>query len=886
MEMQANMTNDELRKANETIEKLNASYRAFIARSTDAILILDRNKAILFANAATEELFGENLSELPEKLADLPTTKDEAAEITIQHGDGEPTIAEVHVSDTIWEDKNAYILSLRNVSQSRQGGECSQDIAKRELAEEALRETEEKYRILTNILNIGVYRNTPGDEGKFIDMNTAHTRIFGYRNKEELLSANVSELYQYPEDRKRFSERLSRVGFADEELKLKKKDGTLIICQVTAVANRDEEGNVLYFDGIVQDISERKQREVELQESREKYRVLVENANEAVLVAQDGMLKFVNHKAMEITGHSESELTEKPFADFIHPDDREIIEERYRKRVSGEELPPIHLFRIIDRNKSIRWMEINSALISWMGKSATLSMLADITERRRTEEALKESEKKYRLLVENANASIVMVDLNGIFTMLNNEAAAGIGGKPGDFIGKSLYDVFPEELANEYMKSAHQVAESRKGLFKQSRMDLPAGEKWFSSNVQPIVESDSSIFSVLVISQDITEYKQADQALQESLERENVALKALQESREREMLALTQGRAEIVDTILHNIGNAINSVTIGIGTAQELVDNKLTHYLSSLGKAVAEHQDNFSDYVANDTQGQKVAPFIIALADDLAMRDEKLAKSVNRVSERAEHISEVIRTMRSVSSKPYRKDIVLKKAIADAVTVLQDSVDRRGIVVITDCDGAPEEIRIQESQFHQMLVNFIKNSIEAIDDLKESEDIKESLSLFRIKSALYSDLNAGNISEALRGSFKRNGLLLSGSARISLISSGNKWLISDKKGIYTREYTIEREDGKLYVYLPFIKIKCYSESGTLILQVIDSGIGIEQGMLEIVFRSKYTTKETGTGLGLHSAANFVKGGNGHIQALSDGLGKGATMRVELPLGEE
>jgi len=81
---------------------------------------------------------------------------------------------------------------------------------------------------------------------------------------------------------------------------------------------------------------------------------------------------------------------------------------------------------------------------------------------------------------------------------------------------------------------------------------------------------------------------------------------------------------------------------------------------------------------------------------------------------------------------------------------------------------------------------------------------------------------------------------------------------------------------------PFIKIKCYLESGSFILEVTDNGIGVEKDKLDAIFRSGYTTKDSGSGLGLHLIANFVGGCGGQIEALSDGIGKGATMRIALP----
>ena len=267
---------------------------------------------------------------------------------------------------------------------------------------------------------------------------------------------------------------------------------------------------------------------------------------------------------------------------------------------------------------------------------------------------------------------------------------------------------------------------------------------------------------------------------------------------------------EIVDTLLHNIGNAINSVTIGIGTVYEnLVKNRLTSRLRALADAIEGHQDDFGDYVTNHPQGQKVAPFIMGLADDFAIQEKKLTEIVGRVQDRAEHIADIVRMQRSLGkSSMYRKDIKLRQAINDAITVLAESIRKRDIEVHVECNNTPEEIRTQESQFHQMLVNLIKNSVEAIDELAASIGLSEP---------------------------------------------------------------------------PSIKIRCNVKLTSFILEVMDNGIGIEKDKFAVIFEGDYTTKESGSGLGLHSIANFVDGWNGKIYPLSDGLGKGATIRVILPL---
>ena len=270
--------------------------------------------------------------------------------------------------------------------------------------------------------------------------------------------------------------------------------------------------------------------------------------------------------------------------------------------------------------------------------------------------------------------------------------------------------------------------------------------------------------------------------------------------------AFAQGRLEIVETILHNIGNAINSVTVGLHVLQEnLVGNRLIHRFSALADMVKVHQADWVDFIKNDPKGQQVLPFVIALAADFADQNKKVTETLERVNERATHIIDIIRTQRS-SNQPsmVRKNIDLQQAIWSAVKLQQDSIDKRGIQAHVDCENAPQEIQIQESQFHQMLVNLLRNSIEAIDELIQSGGLNET---------------------------------------------------------------------------PRIKIKAYTDEDFLYLDVTDNGIGITEQNLKLIFTAGYTTKESGTGLGLHSSANFVIGSGGKIYSLSDGIGKGTTMRI-------
>ena len=143
---------------------------------------------------------------------------------------------------------------------------------------------------------------------------------------------------------------------------------------------------------------ERTQAEEALLESEKKYRLVVDNANEGIVVTQDGMLKFANPSIVEFTGYSENSLKAQSFLEYIHPDDREMVIEHHLKRLSGEEIPRQYSFRMIDRNGHTRWIRNNGVLIEWEGRPATLNFLLDHTERKKAIDALAESEEKIRAL--------------------------------------------------------------------------------------------------------------------------------------------------------------------------------------------------------------------------------------------------------------------------------------------------------------------------------------------------------------------------------------------------------------------------------------------------------------------------------------------------------
>jgi PAS domain S-box-containing protein len=145
----------------------------------------------------------------------------------------------------------------------------------------------------------------------------------------------------------------------------------------------------------------RRKAEKALRQSEKNYRMVVENANEAIIVAQEGKIPFANKKIMEITGYAEEELTSRSFTDLIHPDDRDRVGANYLRRQRGEEVPQVYSLRALDKNGNLKWAEVKEIPFSWKGHPAILYFLKDITDYKVTEELLQK-----RLAIEKLVAEI------------------------------------------------------------------------------------------------------------------------------------------------------------------------------------------------------------------------------------------------------------------------------------------------------------------------------------------------------------------------------------------------------------------------------------------------------------------------------------------------
>ncbi len=256
-----------------------------------------------------------------------------------------------------------------------------------------------------------------------------------------------------------------------------------------------------------------RQAEEALRESEEKYRDLVEKANDWILVVQDGTAKFVNQRSKELLGYLPEELIDTQWSNYVPRDELPKLIRRYEKRLAGEQVESIYETSLLHKDGSRVEVEVNASLITYEGKPAVLIIIRNISERKRAEEALKKSEERFRMLTECSNDVIYTVRPDGIVTYVSPRIMH--------------FDYAPEEVVSqdflqfvvpnhrEYVRQEFARALSGGGMF-------PTAFQWLRKDGQPqwvevvgrtLYDESGHPVIQIGVGRDITERKRVEEVL-------------------------------------------------------------------------------------------------------------------------------------------------------------------------------------------------------------------------------------------------------------------------------------------------------------------------------------------------------------------------------------
>ena len=400
---------DLLQKNNETRQAWGESVEKFHAitnTATDAIVLMDDQGRISYWNPAAEAMFGYSSMEAMGRELHILIAPIEYHE-SYRYGFEEfkNSGQGIAIGNTLeflalHKDGTRFPIevstSALKIKDTWHAAGIIRDISDRKKAEDALRDSEAKYRSLVNNVNIGIYRNTGDPNGIFLQANPAIAKMFGYETVEDFMNIHTADLYENAEERQKFVDKIDKYGLVrNEELKLKKKDGTLIFGSVTAKVQYAEDGSIAWIDGVIEDITERKKAEEELRQSEEKYRDLVENLNDVVYsVDSNGFITYISPNVANILGFSSSELTGVHFTKIVYKDDIERIRERFLELITSGRIVPSE-YRMNMKSGGFRWVRTSSRpVFDDKGNIESISgVLMDITVTKQIQEQLLHSQK-------------------------------------------------------------------------------------------------------------------------------------------------------------------------------------------------------------------------------------------------------------------------------------------------------------------------------------------------------------------------------------------------------------------------------------------------------------------------------------------------------------
>jgi PAS domain S-box-containing protein len=516
--------------AEKALRESEARYRVVAETASDAIMTIDESTKILFANPAAEKIFGYRLSELigssltklvPEYsshlygsgIADYPFDPSQrqvglkAVSVPGLHKDGHEVPLEISFGQVLIDGKRVFTAVVR-------------DVTERQRAEAALQKQNEEYRLLFDSNPCPMYVCAE-DTLEFLAVNDAAVSHYGY-TREEFLKMTVLDI-RPPEEVPLL---LSYVAAHPERYlaagtwKHTRKDGSLIDVDVNW-QKLDFAGRPAYMV-MANDITEQKQAEIAVRESEERYRELFENANDIIYTHDlKGNFTSLNKSGERVTGYSREEALKMNIVNVLAPDYVDTAQQMLARKAQ-DKVSTVYELEIIAKGGRRLALEVSTRLIYAGGSPVGVQGIArDITARKGTEEALKDSEEKFRSIVETTNEWIWAIDLAGKHTYTNPAIEHILGYTVEEVLGVDVFEFLHPEDRKEFEKLLPQSIREQRGwtglVLRWKHKD--EGYRYLESNGLPVLDPAGKLVGYRGADRDITERKLAEDALAQQAER-------------------------------------------------------------------------------------------------------------------------------------------------------------------------------------------------------------------------------------------------------------------------------------------------------------------------------------------------------------------------------
>jgi PAS domain S-box-containing protein len=729
-----------------------------------------------------------------------------------------------------------------------------------------VRRSEERHRALFEQSKDPIYMSTR--EGRFIDVNGSMCDLFGY-TKEEMVETDVGKICVNPADHMKFQQDIEAEGAVrDYEMRFRKRDGVELECLITAGLQLGDDGSVVGYQGIIRDVTERKQMVEALRYSEETYRTIVEEIEEGYYeVDLAGNYIFVNNAACRQFGYSKEELIGMNYRAIIPKENVESVYKAWNKVYRTGEPLKLYPFAGIRKDGTQIFLENSvSPLRNKEGKIIGFrSISRDVTERKKAEE-------EYQTIIRTAMDGFWLADMQGHFLEVNESYCDLIGYSRDELLNMSITDVEVIERPEETAKHIQKITEVGYDRFetRHRRKDGEVVEVEVSVNYLPTEGG-----RMIVFLRDITERKRAEEALRESRETLRKTFESVTDGIS--VIDLNGVIAETNQRAVEIHGFSSKNELLGKSAFELIAPRDREKIVKNMQKAIkqgtirdveynllradgSEFPGELSTSVLKDASGNTVAH--VTIARDITQRkrmeeERRQLEQKAQITSRLASVGEMSAGIAHEINNPLTGVIGYAQLLVDREDVPRDI--RRDLAAINE--GAQRVAGIvsrllafsRQTKPERRLVDIN----ELIEGTLALRDYHLRVNNIKVVTRLASDLPE---TVADPGQLQQVFLNL-------IVNAETEMKLAHDKGKLT--VTTEKSDNTIKI--------CFK----------DNGPGIKPQLMNRIFDPFFTTREVGqgTGLGLSLSYGVVAEHKGKIYAESK-PGKGATFVVELPIVTE
>jgi PAS domain S-box-containing protein len=522
-------------RAENALRENEQRWRTIFNSANEGMLVYDRNLSVVAGNQAAERIIGLPLAEIIGAAGFTSLLPCVHADGTPVRPDERPTRVMVRTGKPLsghvvgikrpggvhtWLAVNTGFLRHSADSLDWYGVVSSfTDITAQKNAEQALRESEERYRRTFQLAGSGLAHVSL--DGHFLRVNKQLCDMLGY-SERELVGKTVKEL-SHPADRDTVDRpREQLVAGAVESVRIEKryvrKDGGVVWASVAIAFERDASGKPVYAISVLDDITDRKNAEAALRESEERYRRTFELAGLGIAhIGLDRKFIRVNRRLCEIFGYPEHELIGMTGRDLSHPDDLDKINS-LRPQLYAGEIDQVYVEkRYMRKNYTIVWVAFSMTVErDAAGKPLyEIAIFDDITERKEAEAALADSEARFRSLTQLSSDWYWEQDADLGLRFMSRAMSEKTGLDAKDYIGRKRWDLPALNLTEEDW-ARHKAQLERHEPFRDFEMQRPnvgGGTRWISVSGEPVFDAARRFRGYRGVGQDITARKEAEAEL-------------------------------------------------------------------------------------------------------------------------------------------------------------------------------------------------------------------------------------------------------------------------------------------------------------------------------------------------------------------------------------